>query len=199
MTIASCTPTDGTYLAGLVARAFADNPVTKWLTLGMEAEPERQRMLEAYFRILVDYALRDGEVEATSDGSGAALWLPPEAPPPADYDERLAEATGHRAERFHTLDAAMHRAHPTDTRHHHLALLAVEPRVHSTGYGTALLEHHHRRLDEQGLDAYLEASAPRNRALYERMGYQLTGDTFELPDGPSMWPMRRPAPRAASR
>jgi hypothetical protein len=36
--------------------------------------------------------------------------------------------------------------------------------------------------DQSGLHAYLEASSERNRVLYERQGFELTG-TFNLPLG----------------
>ncbi len=192
-TITRCTPSDGEHLAGLIARAFTGNPVTDWLARDMGAETDRLRLFTDYFRILVDHALTSGEVEAVPDGSGAALWLPPDAGPPPDYDERMTEVTGVHRERFRVLDDAMHTAHPADDVHQHLAFLAVEPGLQSRGHGSALLEHHHRMLDERGVDAYLEASAPRNRALYERSGYASTGATIDLPDGPPMWPMRKPA------
>jgi len=38
------------------------------------------------------------------------------------------------------------------------------------------------RCDREGTPAYLEASSERNRALYERHGFELR-DTFHLPMG----------------
>jgi hypothetical protein len=50
------------------------------------------------------------------------------------------------------------------------------------------------RCDREGVPAYLEASGARNRDLYLRLGFRVTGE-IRLPDGPSMWPMwREPAP-----
>jgi hypothetical protein len=47
------------------------------------------------------------------------------------------------------------------------------------------------RCDEQGLPAYLEASSPRNRALYERHGFEVT-EELKLPrSGPPLWLMWR--------
>ncbi|MDP9345553.1 MAG: GNAT family N-acetyltransferase, partial [Actinomycetota bacterium] len=44
---------------------------------------------------------------------------------------------------------------------------------------------------EQGLPAYLEASSPRNRALYERHGFSVT-EELKLPrNGPPLWLMWR--------
>lgn len=38
---------------------------------------------------------------------------------------------------------------------------------------------------------YLEASTPRNRALYERHGFRDHGEPIPLPDGPRLQPMWR--------
>ncbi|WP_199435287.1 hypothetical protein [Qaidamihabitans albus] len=43
------------------------------------------------------------------------------------------------------------------------------------------------------LPAYLEASSPRDRRLYERVGFTDLGDPIEPPDGPRLQPMWRPA------
>jgi hypothetical protein len=48
------------------------------------------------------------------------------------------------------------------------------------------------RADRDGLPAYLEASAPRNRALYERHGFEVVGE-IQAGDSPPLWPMLRPA------
>lgn len=39
--------------------------------------------------------------------------------------------------------------------------------------------------------AYLEASSERSKALYERLGWEFTGEAVRLPGGPLMWPMWR--------
>lgn len=190
-TIVPCTPSDSEHVTGVVRRAFRDNPVTGWLGATMADDVDRNRLFHEYFGVFVDHALRCGQVEATADGDGVALWFLPDDDGPAEYEQRMATITGEYYPRFEMLDSQMHAAHPEE-RVHHLAFLAVEPGVQSQGHGTNLLVHHHSMLDEQGLPGYLEASTPRNRALYERMGYSLTGATIDLPDGPSMWPMMKP-------
>ena len=51
--------------------------------------------------------------------------------------------------------------------------------------------------DRDGVAAYLEASSPRNRVLYERHGFEVT-EEFTLGRGsPPLWRMWR-APRAAT-
>lgn len=190
-TIVRCAPSDSEHVTGVVRRAFRDNPVIGWLAVNMAGDVDRDRLFHEYFRIFVDHALLCGQVEATADGDGVALWLLPDDNGPAESEEQMAAITGEHYARFEILHSRMHAAHP-EGRVHHLAFLAVEPGVQSRGHGTNLLRHHHAMLDEQGLPGYLEASAPRNHALYERMGYGSTGTTIDLPEGPSMWPMMKP-------
>lgn len=56
------------------------------------------------------------------------------------------------------------------------------------GAGSALLE---QRLDQMSEPAYLESSNEANVALYERFGFQVTGEIALPHDGPRMWPMYR--------
>ena len=48
---------------------------------------------------------------------------------------------------------------------------------------------------QQDLSAHVEATAERNTRLYVRHGFHITG-AISLPDGPTLWRMRRPPPRA---
>jgi GNAT superfamily N-acetyltransferase len=76
--------------------------------------------------------------------------------------------------------------------------LAVHPHHQRQGLGSALLRAHHATLDQAGLPAYLEASGTRGRALSLRHGYTDTGRPVQLPGGPAMYPMWRPASRPAT-
>lgn len=181
--------------AALIAESFSTLAVAAWLV----PDPvEREAVLRADFRILVDHAVVHGMVSRTTDGAGVAVWFPREGaelPEDTDYRRRREWACGPHLERFLLLDRLFARQHPTEPRHHHLALLAVAPDRQGKGTGSLLLDHHHRRLDRSGTCAYLEASSPRSRALYARHGYVDLGPPIDLPDGPRLWPMWR-APRS---
>jgi hypothetical protein len=47
------------------------------------------------------------------------------------------------------------------------------------------------RCDAEGVPAYLEASSPRNRALYERHGFEVTQEFRVGADAPPIWGMWR--------
>src|SRR4051794_7506411 len=137
------------------------------------------------FQIVVEYALEHGEIHTTSDRSAAAVWLPrgaTELPPPRDYERRVLDTCGEHAHRFFELDAIFDKHHPGALPHHHLGLLGVRGDRQGEGLGTALLRHHHARLDQAGIPAYLEASSTGSRDLYARQGYELMGEAYSAPN-----------------
>lgn len=183
---------EGDALAALIAVAFLPLAPVTWLVPNPEG---RRTILTANFRILVEHAFFFGEVHVLHDRSAVAVWFDRThpIPPPANYGKQLAAATGPYRERFEHLDKLFDTHHPTEP-HHHLAFLAVAPDKQHTGRGTALLRHHHTRLDRIGLPAYLEASSSDNRDLYAKHGYH-ERERFHLPDGTTFYPMWRPTPR----
>ncbi|MGC4875686.1 GNAT family N-acetyltransferase [Micromonospora sp. DT43] len=194
VTIEQLGPQDTTFVANRIAEAFTALEVTYWL---VPDASKREAVLAGDFEILVDHAMRHGFVHATGDRAGVAVWLPSvgePAPPPPDYDARLAAACGEWTDRFQHLDELFAANHPHPD-HHHMAFLAVQPGRQGQGLGTALMRHHHAWLDANGMPAYLEASSPRSRDLYARHGYR-AGEPFRVPDGTPFWPMwREPAGR----
>jgi hypothetical protein len=53
-----------------------------------------------------------------------------------------------------------------------------------------MLDHMLQRCDREGVRAYLDATSPRNKRLYERHGFRATGE-FAPDGGPRLWPMWR--------
>jgi GNAT superfamily N-acetyltransferase len=188
-------PADTSALAQVIAEAFHDLPPSHWLT----ADPgQRTVIFPPYFALLVEHAMAAGTVHTTPGRDAVALWLPVAADgsgqPAGAYSARLAKVTGRAVVRFVAFDTLLDRHHPTSTPHHYLAILAVRPDAQGQGIGTALLRAHHTTLDHAGTPAYLEASSPRNHALYLRHGYIDHGRPFHLPHGgPPFRPMWRPA------
>jgi GNAT superfamily N-acetyltransferase len=199
-------------LSQVIADAFFPLAPCQWL---IAAPAARRAIFPGYFRMYVEHAMADGQVDTTPGRDAAALWIPlgPQLPgPPDGYDEHLAQITGPWAERFAVFDAELDDHHLTGVEHHHLAILAVHPDRQGQGIGTALLDAHHAVLDQQGMTAYLEASDERTRRVYLHRGYADYGTPIELPasspaqergsgpgrpaDGPRMYPMVRP-PKAA--
>ncbi|MFY1702996.1 GNAT family N-acetyltransferase [Micromonospora sp. WMMA1923] len=184
------TPADTDALVPVLVDAFFHGPVADWL---VPDPTERRLIYHAYFTTVLRHGLDHGQVHTTGDRAGVAIWYPrlqPPPPPSLAHVRELEVATGRYAPVFSLLDTLFETHHPA-LPHHHLAYLAVTPDRQGQGIGAALLAAHHRRLDADGLPAYLEATSPRNRALYERAGYRV-GTPIWIPDGPTFWRMWRP-------
>ena len=79
--------------------------------------------------------------------------------------------------------------HPTEP-HWYLPLIAVDPVHQGRGLGSALLIHALGICDRDNLPAYLEATSPDSRRLYERHGFEALGE-IQVSDSPPLWPMLR--------
>ncbi|MGF1646371.1 MAG: GNAT family N-acetyltransferase [Kineosporiaceae bacterium] len=186
-------PKEAPRIADLVAAAFSSLPPAEWLVPDRE---HRHGVLAGQFALVIEHALRHGEVWRTLDHTAVAVWFHADGtpvPPIPDYPDRLQAVTGAYRARFDDFDKALDRVHPGAT-HHHLAMLAVHPDHQGRGLGSALLRFHHRYLDRHGVPAYLEAASDRNVGFAVRHGYRLAGPPITLPSsGPSLWPMWRAA------
>jgi GNAT superfamily N-acetyltransferase len=199
--VVGASPADLDVLGQVIAAAFHDLAPSRWLIADPEA---RSAIFPGYFRLIVAHAMAAGLVHTTPGRDAVALWLPagPGVPGPlAGYRQRLAEATAPWTGRFAVFDQRLEAHQPAGVAFWHLAILAVRPGRQGQGTGTALLTARHRDLDHDGAPAYLEASSPRARDLYQRHGYTVRpGGAFRLPGGPPFWPMwREPRARIASR
>jgi GNAT superfamily N-acetyltransferase len=185
-------PHDARHVAELLAVAFLTDPVTRWL---FPDPQDRARRHPAFFQIFTDRALTSGVVHLTTDGHAAALWLRIDhhAPPPPIPPQPLAAACGPNLARMQILDGLVETGHPQQ-RHEYLSFMGVRPDQQGRGLGTALLTHRIADLDTAGVPAYLEATSPRNRRLYERMGFTPLPAAIDLPAGPRLARMWRPAP-----
>ena len=103
--------------------------------------------------------------------------LAAEAVPASDQDEVFA------------FMGQMGEFHPTEP-HWYLPLIGVDATKQGCGHGSALLRHALKRCDEDGLPAYLEATSPRSRQLYERHGFEDLG-VIQAGSSPPLWPMLR--------
>ncbi|MEV6814472.1 GNAT family N-acetyltransferase [Micromonospora sp. NPDC051296] len=198
VTVRPATRTDAGPLIAVLAEAFHEGPLADWL---IPDPDDRRTVYYRYFRDALQHGLQHGEVYTTGDQSAVTIWYPRLEPAPADTRQRLEtleRIAGPYAPKFVLLEEMFDAAHP-DQPHHYLAYAAVDPARQNRGVGAAMLTHHHRRLDQLGLPAYLEASNMRNRRLYLRHDYT-AGLTIVLPSGgPTIWRMWRGAPTGTGR
>jgi len=184
-------------LVGVLTAAFHDDPLMSWVFPAADVRPRR---LGALWRFMGGEGYVPHGVstvvpgDATADA--AALWLAPGQ----DLDDAFWESRGHDfavaleydLDRLSSLSDLMAAHHPQEP-HWYLLAIGVSPDRQGGRLGSALLAHTLAAADGSGAPAYLEATSPRSRALYERVGFVATAE-FAAPGGPPVWAMwREPA------
>jgi GNAT superfamily N-acetyltransferase len=177
-----------------LSEAFADDPVFSWI---YPDQANRHRVLPGFFGLFEEHSARRGANLIAGDGHGAAIWVPPGLAlvDPADeepFGTALVALSPDDLERLMVSNELFEAHHPAEP-HWYLSLLGVTTDHRGEGVGSALLRSATQRCDDAGMPAYLEATSPDNRRLYERHGFVVTGE-IALPDGPTafaMWRERR--------
>jgi|SRR6185437_6081676 GNAT superfamily N-acetyltransferase len=193
------TSADVKQLAAVLARAFYDDPPLVWLLPNPTTRLSHiTRMFETVTGV---ESLGYGGVDVACGGeeiAGGAVWLPPGHREPG-FREKVQAAPSH----FWTLAASRGRAasygraldggRPRQP-HWYLKAIGVDPAWQGRGVAGLLLRSRLQGCDADGQPAYLEVSQPGGVALYERFGFERTGD-LTMPKGApaitAMW--RAPA------
>jgi GNAT superfamily N-acetyltransferase len=186
-------PEEATDLAGTLAEAFHEDPLVGWVF------PDESRRLAVHRRAFDLYLsrvwLRHEETYTVGDGAGVCVWMPPEAWE-LSAREQLAllppmlRIYGRRLPRLLAAANAFEKDHPEEP-HYYLAFVGVAPASQGQGMGSILMHPVLQRCDAAAIPAYLEASSPRNRALYERHGFAVTEEVRPGRGGPPAWRMWR--------
>jgi len=201
MGVRRATPADHEAAAEALALAFVDDP--GWAHLLPDAATRGERLLRFFTAEIENVVPAHRDLWMTEDGSGAAIWGRPGGwrVPFARTARPLRSMIGVFGSRLGLAiwtQLRFERLHPRQPEHWYLHYVGVEPRQQGRGLGAALLAPVLEECDRDGVHAYLESSSERNRMLYERHGFELTG-TFTLPMGgpPIREMLRAPASPAA--
>ncbi|MFK3980251.1 GNAT family N-acetyltransferase [Micromonospora sp. NPDC050397] len=190
-------------IAAVLATASQDEAVVSWVVPDERVRRERlAASLEQATQWLSDVVAGGGVVVAgTEDASiaGLSVW---EYEDGTDTGSEASAAElaaffeptyGEYAPRMALVHELTRRRHPRTEAHWYLQQMVVVPEQRGRGLGAAMLRYRLARADADRVPVYLEASTPRNRALYERHGFHPLGDPIRLPeDGPAIQPMWRP-------
>jgi GNAT superfamily N-acetyltransferase len=186
--ISSATASERQRAVSTIVMGFSADPITRWFL------PEPHQYL-TYFTefvpLMAGGAFKHGSAYCSDDFMAASLWLPPDVHSDFEAMGGLAQkAIPERdQEKVFTFMGQMGEYHPTEP-HWYLPLIAVDPAQQGRGYGSALLRHALEISDRDKWPAYLEATSPNNRRLYERHGFEAIGE-IQTADSPPMWPMLR--------
>ena len=179
-------------VASVLAQAFQDDPVFAWAI----PDPARRRtQLPGVFTAWAEIFQPYEETYVTDDSAGAAMWAPDGAEPFAGeagelFARRVTELLANDADRFLQIGEIFQQYEPAQPWMY-LQVIGVLPTHQGRGLGSRLLAPVLQRCDEAGTPAYLEASSPHNRRLYERHGFRMI-DEIVLPErGPAVWAMWR--------
>ena len=185
-------------LAGVLARAFADDPYFAFLA--GNAPGREARMLAGWVGVLRYSSARLSDTYTTDDLAGAAIWIPPAHKPllldAIRVGPAMARLTGWGrlrtvADAVAELERRRHKHVPEP--HYYLSALGVDSGRPGQGIGTALMRPVLDRCDREHIPTYLETATERNVSLYERRGFAIVEELTLPGAGVHGWLMRRAA------
>jgi GNAT superfamily N-acetyltransferase len=175
-----------------VALSFYEDPIFRWIA---PDDRRRLRELERGFGLFARRVWFPHDATYTTDRLiGGAFWMPPGTWHLSMFTQlsmlpAMAVITRGDLVRLLRVLNAIEAKHPHE-EHYYLAVIGIRPEWQGRGFGSALLRPVLDRCDGERLPAYLEASSPRNRALYERHAFSVV-EEMRVSDSPPLWRMWR--------
>jgi ribosomal protein S18 acetylase RimI-like enzyme len=192
--VRKCTAADLTAVVPAVARSFYEDPIFRWI---LPDDGRRLSQLERGFALFARRVWFPQDESYTTDRLiGGAFWMPPGTWHLSLFKQlsmlpAMVVILRGELPRLLRLLNAIEARHPHE-RHYYLPVIGIGPEWQGRGFGSALLRPILERCDRERLPAYLEASSPRNRALYERHGFEVA-EEMRVSDSPPLWRMWREA------
>jgi ribosomal protein S18 acetylase RimI-like enzyme len=191
-------------LAGVLARAFRDNPLNVAVIRGSSRRRERSNF--AGMRMVLESEAGQATLLVARGRGGARaekvvgglIALAPDAyplPSPPFWGQLrtlLSQGLG-AARRWGQVFGELQESHPLEP-HWYLSVLGVEPDQHGRGIGSALLSDWLAQVDVEGMPAYLETDREENLSFYQQRGFRVLASR-ELMQVPiwTMWRDGRPS------
>ena len=174
------------------ARSLAAEAMLRW-SFGEERFDERIRK---HFRHYDGENVRRGWTRLAEDGSGIAVWIPPDA---REEHDAIGPAPPGAEVAILGENAARHAAfwgwveeHQPDEPLCYLSHIGVAPEQQGRGLGSALMRDGLAHADRNGVATWLETSKTANVSYYEGFGFRTVVDEDAPGDGgPHIWFLRR--------
>ena len=179
----------------MLTDAFEHDPLMTW---SFPDPATRRRRLHGLWTFMAGEAyLPLGSSTVVPGIDATALWLAPgqvlDEAFWAAAGERVRRRAGRRG-RAPLGDERGDGGPPPRDEHWYLLSIGVSPARQGGRLGSALLAHTLAVADAGDAPAFLEATSPRSRALYERHGFEVLAE-LRVDDSPPMWAMLRPPSR----
>jgi ribosomal protein S18 acetylase RimI-like enzyme len=186
-TIERATPDRVPALAGMLGRAFADDPMFVW-PLGASST---EHHAEGFFRAFDQRLAGLGWLWTTPGDHGVAAWIPPGRDDAMmDIDRELRPAIGavtpDGGARYEAMWEWIASKLP-DEPHWYLDHIAVDAGSRGSGLGSALIQHGLAMADRDGVPAFLETARTENVGYYERRGFRVAAHEDVPGGGPHIW------------
>jgi ribosomal protein S18 acetylase RimI-like enzyme len=183
-------PGDVPAAAAMLARAFEEDPLFRWL---LPAPARREAWLRWFHTRATRESLSVGGAFCLEQGAHAGVialvppgrWPIPLTSVVAATRVPTAFPTPHLVFKGLHVERRMRALHPK-TPHVYVVVLGVDPSLKGRGLGGALLRHALKLASDASVPAYLETSKPENVGFYRRHGFEVTGE-ISSHGGPPLW------------
>ena len=141
--------------------------------------------------LIAGQAFEHNTVYHTENFTCCALWLPPDVHPDEEGIARYMEEKfdGPLLNEVIAMEAEMSKSIPEEACWH-LPFIAADPAQTGKGYGSRLMDHTLRLVDEDRKPAYLESTNRANLSLYKRYGFELLNE-IQIGSSPCVYTMIR--------
>lgn len=187
MTVRRASAADLVRVARTASRAFADDPVMRWL---FPDDDEYESSHQIIFGNIARRWHATGSLWCSDDAAAIAGWVPPGRP---EVDPAGVVEYEHPADRIERLGALRDAVaeHTPPEPHWYLNMLAAHPDWQRQGLGSALMAVGFEIAAADGVPCYLETETVDNVAYYRHHGFEVRSE-WDLPlGGPHMWGMLR--------
>jgi len=182
--------------AGMLSRAFYDDPFYNHI---MPSGKKRLAQLQWWFKILLRYTQKYGDIYYTESNKGVALWLGPDKPITDDikifsmglilYPFKIGFRNFMRALKVSGQWEKEHKKMPE--RHYYLMVIGVEPEFQQQGIGSLLMMEGLYKADKEKLECFLETVTPEDVRFYKKHQFEVAvNNGFAVDD--QFWLMKRP-------
>lgn len=173
---------------GIIAEAFADDPVINWTC-------NHPPSLDLFFQITLPVLIPHQLTYLDSQGRGGAAWLGPNQklkwPVKLSSVVSMLKVGGLTGLYRMLLSGAKTEKYHPKAPHYYLFAIGVTPGNKGQGIGTALISHMLKQCDDEGVPAYLENSKEENLPFYEGHGFKVQRQIQFAASAPPLWLMWR--------